>query len=63
MGFRRHLTVTCHTCGARRALGGSKKGGSYEEAERSGWRLVITSAGQYVWLCPPCVRKHDASSR
>jgi hypothetical protein len=57
MGFRIHATLKCHTCKSRRALGGSKKTGTYDAAERSGWRSTVTKSGDYVWLCPPCARK------
>lgn len=58
MGYRSHATLRCHTCKARRALGGSKKLGRYAAAERSGWLFATNRAGDYVWLCPPCARKH-----
>jgi hypothetical protein len=57
MGWRGHATLKCHTCKARRALGGTRKIGDRAPAKRSGWRMVKGLASFYVWLCPSCARR------
>jgi hypothetical protein len=59
MGFRAHVSLTCHTCKRRHVAGGPKTGGSWAEAERVGWAYLVRSTlGDAIWLCPTCARKH-----
>jgi hypothetical protein len=62
MGFKKHVHLTCHTCKRRHVNGGPKKGGSWDEARRVGWVLMVWSTlGQFVWLCPTCACKHAST--
>jgi hypothetical protein len=62
MGFRNHLVLKCHTCKRRHVSDGPKKGGSYDEAKKKGWILVVQrKLGEYVWLCPTSGRKHAST--
>jgi hypothetical protein len=62
MGFRRNTNLGCHTCKRRYVGKGHKRGGSWDEAERLGWTLMIRSTlGDWIWLCPTCARKHAAT--
>jgi hypothetical protein len=59
MGFTRHTTPGCHTRKRRFVGRGHKRGGSWDEAKRLGWVLMVRSTlGQWIWLCPTCARKH-----
>jgi hypothetical protein len=53
MGFKKHLTLKCHTCTRKLVQGGTKKSGSYSAF---GWKLVAIKNGHYVMLCPVCVK-------
>jgi hypothetical protein len=62
VGFHKHLVLNCHTCKRRRISGGPKKGGSYREAERVGWVMMVRSTlGDFIWLCPNCAHKHAST--
>jgi hypothetical protein len=61
MGFHWGHKLKCHTCKRQRSLGGTKKSGTSEVAEREGWKLLKNRADQWVWLCPACARKHATS--
>jgi len=59
MGFSRNTNLGCHTCKRRFVGRGHKRGGSWGEAERAGWVLMIRSTlGKWIWLCRTCARKH-----
>lgn len=61
MGFHNHVVLKCHTCKRRHVSGATKKGGSWEKAERTGWVFLVNSKhGRFIWLCPACARKHAA---
>lgn len=55
MGFKKHATLKCHYCKAKKALGGSKKMGKLEDKT---WQMVNVAKVGYVWLCPSCNRNH-----
>ena len=62
MGFHNHVVLKCHTCKRRHVNGGSQKGGSWDEAKRGGWVLMVRSTpGEFIWLCPTCARKHAST--
>lgn len=62
MGFHRHVVRKCHTCKRRHVSGGTRKGGSWEEAKQQGWVFMVKSTlGDFIWLCPTCGRKHAAT--
>ena len=67
MGFTKHTSLTRHTCKRRQVWGGSKKTGSYDEAKRVGWVLMVRSTlGEFIWLWPACrsqTRIHQAATR
>jgi len=59
MGFSRNTNLGCHTCKRRFVGRGHKRGGSWDEASRAGWVLMIRSTlGEWIWLCPTYARKH-----
>jgi hypothetical protein len=61
MGFKRHITLKCHTCKRRDAVGGTKKSGSWR---KDGWKMVrLENSGHYVLLCPTCARRKEGSVR
>jgi len=62
MGFASHVVLKCHTCKRRHVNGGPKRGGSWDEAKRLGWVLMVKSTlGNFIWLCPTCSRKHAST--
>jgi hypothetical protein len=55
-------TLGCHTCKRRFVGRGHKRGGSWDEAKRAGWVLMVRSTlGEFIRLCPTCARKHAST--
>jgi hypothetical protein len=59
MGFTRHHVLKCHHCKRRKALGGTKHGGT--GWEEGGWKFMRLSDKKKKMdiqlLCPTCVAK------
>ena len=56
MGITSRIKLGCHTCKRRHVSG------SYSEAKRVGWVMMLRSKlGNYIWLCPTCAKKHKST--